>query len=175
MTAKKLRPKDPYFSAANPKDLVAQSKLDLSLVPETAIIAEALAFLEGALKYGRYNWRMAPVKMSVYYSALLRHALKLHAGDLVDSKTFLSHLGYIRCCAGIMIDALHHGTLIDDRPPRGRVDPDIEGYLDHDVVKLVEHLQELFKKEEPKQYTIKDVFTKPKQLRQRRSRGGRRG
>jgi hypothetical protein len=169
MTQKKLRPKDPYFSAVNPKDLVAQSKLDLSLIPETAIIAEALAHLEGALKYGRFNWRMAPVKTSVYYSAMLRHALKFHAGDEVDSKTLIAHLGYIRCCAGIMIDALHHGTLIDDRPPRGRIDPDIEDYLDHDVVKLVEHLQELFKKETPKQYTIQDGFN-PKARSQRRRR-----
>jgi hypothetical protein len=168
MTVKKLKPKDPYFRAVNPKDLVAQSKLDLSLVPETAIIAEALAFLEGALKYGRFNWRMKPVKMSVYYSALMRHGLKLQAGDHVDSKTLISHLGYIRCCAAIMIDALHYGTLIDDRPPRGRVDPDIESYLDHDVVKLVEHLQELFKKEVPKQYTIKDVFQRERRSQRRR-------
>lgn len=165
MTTKKLRPKDPYFNAVNPKDLVAQSKLDLSVVPETAIIAEALAFFEGALKYGRFNWRIKPVKMSVYFSALMRHLLKMHAGDNIDTKTLISHLGYIRCCAGIMIDAAHYGTLVDDRPPRGRLNPDMEEYLDKDVVKLVGHLQSLFRKENPKQYTIQDTFDRRKPKR----------
>lgn len=170
MTTKRLRPKDPYFNAINPKDLVAQSKLDLSVVPETAIIAEALAYFEGALKYGRFNWRMKPVKMSVYYSALMRHLLKMHAGDIKDSKTLIDHLGYVRCCAGIMIDALHHGTLVDDRPPRGRLNPDMERYLDEDVVKIVRGLQHMFRKETPKQYTIQDTFDRRKKRRQRSQR-----
>ena len=170
MTVKKLRPKDPYFKAINPKDLVAQSKLDLSLVPETAIISEALAFLEGALKYGRFNWRMKPVKLSVYYSALMRHLLKLHAGDSLDSKTLIQHLGYVRCCAAIIIDAAFYGTLVDDRPPRGKSNPDIEALLDKDVVNLVEHLQGLFKQETPHQYTIKDTIKKDRRS-QRHIRG----
>ena len=157
---KRLQPKDPYFNAVNPKDLVAQTKLDLSVIPETAIIAEAAAWYEGALKYGRFNYRMRPVKLSVYYSALMRHLLKFHAGKDDDTATFVAHLGYIRCCAGIMIDAMFHGSLIDDRPPRGRLNPDIESVLDKDMVKLVKHLQKLFKSSSPKQYTIKDVFGK---------------
>jgi hypothetical protein len=166
-----VAPKDPYFRAVNPKDLVAQTKLDLSVLPETFIIEVAMAFLEGALKYGRFNWRMAPVKASVYLSAFDRHKLKFMAGEERDKRTGTHHLGYMVCCCAIMYDAGLYGTLIDDRAPRGRNDPDIADLLDNEIPKRIKHLQELFKKDAPKQYTIWDVFQKTK----RRGKGDRRG
>lgn len=165
-------PKDPYFRAVNPKDLIAQGKLDLSLIPETAIIDEALAFYEGAQKYGRFNWRMKRVKMSVYLSALMRHYLKLLGGEKHDRKTMVGHLAYIRCCAGILIDADYYGSLVDDRPPRGIRNPDISRYLDEGVTEVIANLQQLFKRETPKQYTIADVYAKERRS-QRRSRARR--
>jgi len=54
----------------NPKDALAVSKLPLHLVPDTVKLYAALAFAEGAAKYGGYNWRVAGVHASVYRSAL---------------------------------------------------------------------------------------------------------
>lgn len=149
-------PKNPYASI-NPKDILAATKLDFSIVPETMEADVAIAFLEGALKYGRYNWRMKPVKMSVYTSALKRHAAKLHAGEDRDKKTRVKHVAYIMCCAAIINDAAIYGTLIDDRPPRGRLRPDIADYIDN-ARDIIIHLQEMFKNYSPKQYTIADQF-----------------
>ena len=154
-------PKDPYANLTNPKDLVAQMKLDLSVVPETLEIDIALAFLEGALKYGRFNWRMKPVKMSVYVAALKRHLNKLIAGEDCDQATGVKHLSYLMCCAAIMNDAAHYGTLIDDRPPRGRVKTltvnPISAYID-DAQQTVAHLKQMFASHTPHQYTIADIF-----------------
>jgi hypothetical protein len=161
MTKKHLRPKDPYFHLTNPKDLLAQLKLDPTLIPETAIIEEALAWYEGALKYGRYNWRMKRVKVSVYLAAIYRHIFKFIAGDWSDSHTMIAHMAYVRCCAGIIIDAQKYGCLVDDRPPRGK-GFNVESYLDNDIPKVIEHLKHLFRKETPKQYVLGDPYQRPK-------------
>lgn len=177
MTSRTHAPKNPYFVATNPKDLVAQTRLDLSTIPDNYEIELGLAFFEGALKYGRYNWRMAPVKASVYYSAIRRHLLKYMSGEEVDKKTKTHHMAYIGCCAAIIFDATVHGTLVDDRPPRSRRNVPVSSNLDTLVVKRIKHLQTMFKDQTPKQYTIQDRFIAPKQvshiesrLQQRRSR-----
>lgn len=151
-----LGPKIPYQLPDNPKDLVAQTKLDLSLIPETLIVEVGLAFYEGALKYGRYNWRMRPVKASVYLSAADRHILKYKAGEERDPLTGTLHLAYTICCVAIIIDADKYGTLVDDRAPRGRLNPNIAKQMDTEVMKRIKHLKNLFKDEKPKQFTIGD-------------------
>ena len=64
---------DPTY--INPKDATqgSEGRIPLGLFPETARLAGALAFKEGQLKYGQYNYRVAPVSAEVYYSALGRH------------------------------------------------------------------------------------------------------
>ena len=147
-------PKDPYMPV-NPKDILAAGKLPIDLIPETLYADVAIAFLEGALKYGKYNWRARPVMMSVYISAMLRHVMKLHAGEDRDQKTGVKHTAYIMCCAAIINDAEVYGTLTDDRPPRGPNKPDIATYMDN-AKEIIEHLREMFKDENPHQYTIED-------------------
>jgi hypothetical protein len=153
---KTLEAKNPYGLPDNPKDLVGQTKLDLSLIPETFLIELALAFYEGALKYGRFNWRMRPVKASVYLSAFDRHILKYKSGEERDKSTGTHHFGYAGCCIAIMCDAMQYGTLIDDRAPRGRTNPDISAWLDGEVMERVAKLKEIFKDSSPKQFTIQD-------------------
>lgn len=155
-TAELLAPKNPYGLPDNPKDLVGQTKLDLSLIPETLLVEVGLAFYEGALKYGRFNWRMRPVKASVYLSACDRHTLKFKAGEDRDKLTGTHHLAYAICCLSILFDATKYGTMIDDRPPRGRLNPDISAELDSEVMKRIVHLKDLFKNEKPHQFTIQD-------------------
>lgn len=107
-----------HTKPSNPKDAAATDRLDLSLFPDTAVAYGALAFTEGALKYGAYNWRVAGVSASVYVAALRRHVAKWYNGEKVDPKTGVPHLANALACIAILIDAHEVGKLIDDRPPR---------------------------------------------------------
>lgn len=135
----------------NPKDIIGSDKLPLHLVPEAVEAYATLAFLEGALKYGRFNWRIAGVRFSIYLDALERHYKKLKAGEWEDQKTRVPHLASIIACAGIILDARVCGKLVDDRPPSAPV----SALLD-DLSKHVVQLKDLFKDHHPKQYTIED-------------------
>lgn len=105
----------------NPKDRLGVKKPPLSLIPMPALIYEALAFAEGAAKYGEFNWRRKAVRRRVYLEAILRHTLAALAGEDFDADTFkatghkVPHEAKIRACAGIIIDADQVGNLIDDR------------------------------------------------------------
>lgn len=138
--------------ATNPKDAISGSKLPVDLVPDTAIAYMALAFLEGALKYGRYNWRIAGVRWSVYESALQRHRMKLHAGEWADPVTKVPHLASMMACLAILLDAHIQGKLIDDRPPRVA---GFSKFIDM-MTEDVNHLKKVFAEHNPKQYTIFD-------------------
>jgi hypothetical protein len=93
-----------------------RTKLPLSMVPATAIDVESLAFLNGALKYGRANWRACGVRASIYLDAARRHISAWENGEENDAEG-VPHLGSARACMGIIIDAMSCGKLNDDRPP----------------------------------------------------------
>lgn len=131
----------------NPKDRIGSKKLPLDLVPSTLKVYAALAFLEGALKYGAYNWRKSGVRASIYKAALERHLDKYWNGEWADPKTNVPHLASVLACAGIILDAHTASTLTDDRPP---VIP--LSVLIDDSDKQVEHLKEMFKDHNPVQY-----------------------
>jgi hypothetical protein len=135
----------------NPKDAIGSSKLPLGLAPDTIEVEVALAYLEGALKYGRFNWRVAGVRASIYRAALGRHLAKWWNGQAEDPKTRVKHLASIIACAGILLDAELCGKLNDDRPPSAPISDLIDGYEDR-----VKHLKEMFKSHNPKHYTIED-------------------
>lgn len=134
----------------NPKDSVGCTKLPLELIPATALIEEALAFFEGKLKYGAFNYRVVGVRSSIYIAAALRHLLKWANGEERDSNTKVHHLGSARACLGILLDAQAMGRLTDDRPPSN---PSFSFLVD-DAMGAMEHLRNLFRNESPKHYTI---------------------
>ena len=136
----------------NPKDAIGSGKLPMELVPDTIEAEVALAYLEGALKYGRFNWRVAGVRASVYRAALRRHLAKWWNGQDRDPKTRVKHLASIIACAGILLDAELCGMLTDDRPPAVPMDKLID-----EADAMVAHLKALFKDHNPKQYTIEDT------------------
>jgi hypothetical protein len=133
----------------NPKDAIGQTKLPLDLVPDTAIAELATAFLEGASKYGRFNWRVKGVRASIYVSALKRHLAKWYNGENKDKKTKVNHLASVMACAAIILDAEVCGKLNDDRPPMAPASEHIDGLAD-----TVKHIAKLFEDENPYQYTI---------------------
>jgi len=105
----------------NPKERFGDAKPKLHLVPASLAIVTAPAMEEGAAKYGPYNWRTNPVKLTTYISAMERHTMGLKDGEWVDpeSKTGKLHLSGLGACVAIVSDAYACGTLIDDRewPP----------------------------------------------------------
>lgn len=103
----------------NPKDLLGILKPDLSLVPPAAILHEAMAMMDGAKKYGPYNWRDKKVRAMVYLAAGMRHMQQLLDGENFDPKSKVHHAGHARACLGIYLDAMSTGNLIDDRPTKG--------------------------------------------------------
>lgn len=137
--------------ATNPKDRVGSTKLPLDLVPDTIEVYAALAFTEGALKYGAHNWRIAGVRFSIYYAAMKRHMKKLWNGEWEDPKTGVPHLASIIACAGILADASLAGKLTDDRPPSVNLAALIDS-ADGDVARL----KALFAEHNPRHWTIKD-------------------
>ena len=49
----------------NPKDAIGSGKVPMHLWPSTATAVGSIALLNGALKYGRSNWRVAGVRASI--------------------------------------------------------------------------------------------------------------
>lgn len=140
---------------SNPKEIIGSKKLSMSLVPWTLMVCAARAFLEGALKYGRFNWRIAGVSASTYLDAIKRHLAKWENGQNCDPKTRVHHLDNAIACLAIIRDAELYGMLTDDRPPCP--DPDRMAELIDADGALIAHLKYEFRDHASKQYTIADT------------------
>lgn len=136
----------------NPKEAFGDAKVPVGLVPDTALIEMALAFLEGALKYGRYNWRVVGVRASIYNDAMDRHRKKWWNGQDRDPQTRVRELASVMACCAILIDSEICGVLEDDRPPMAPL-----GQLLDINMEVVAHLKDLFKDHHPPQPTIEDT------------------
>lgn len=138
---------------SNPKDIIGSSKLPLHLWPATATAHGSLALMDGALKYGRSNWRKVGVRATIYADAAERHLKAWVEGQDVDPDSGLHPLAHLLACAAILLDAEAAGNLNDDRHYPG-------GY--HALVRdLTPHVERLKAKHAaaghaPTHYTIKD-------------------
>ena len=138
----------------NPKDAIGVRKLPIGLVPSTGVNLAAVAFLEGAMKYGRYNWRVAGVKTSIYYDAAMRHLEKYWNGEECDGETGVPHLASAIACIMIIADAKACGKLNDDRPPVLDVNRQIK-----ELEEIAHNVRTLFADRDPHQWTIQDPAT----------------
>jgi hypothetical protein len=102
----------------NPKDLIGVTKVSLTCVPAVAILHEAHAMMDGAEKYGPYNWRDNAVQARIYIDACKRHIDAWLEGEECASDSGAHHLGHARACLGILLDAQALGNLVDNRPPK---------------------------------------------------------
>jgi hypothetical protein len=109
----------PSTGGINPKDAIGMTKPDLSLVPSALTLHTASAMMDGAAKYGPYNWRANAVLSMVYISAALRHINQYLDGEDVDPISGVHHLGHAAACMAIMLDAQETGNLSDNRPMAG--------------------------------------------------------
>lgn len=102
----------------NPKDAVGVAKAPISTVSAAVMAEVGVAMLEGALKYGRHNYRVSGVRASVYYDAVVnRHLFSWFEGEDLDPDSQLSHI--TKAIAGLTVlrDAMIRGMWVDDRPP----------------------------------------------------------
>lgn len=133
----------------NPKDGIGATKLPLSLVPPVAMAHAALAHLDGACKYGKWNWRIAGVRASIYIDAALRHITAYNEGEEVAADSKVHHLGHAIACLNILLDAASVGKLIDDRPP--------SGYIPPTMATLVEQIKKNHADKSPRHYSIENT------------------
>jgi hypothetical protein len=103
-------------STTNPKDLFGAVKVSTSKLPFAGIAHGAHAMMDGAVKYGPYNWRDKKVIASIYVDAAERHLRGWFEGEETASDSEVHHLGHAIACLSIILDAQENGTLIDDRP-----------------------------------------------------------
>jgi len=103
-------------TTTNPKDLVGVKKISLTSIPSTALLHEARAFMNGAQRYGPFNWRDVPVQARIYVDACLRHLFSWFEGEEYADDSGVHHLGHARACLGILLDAIENHKLVDDRP-----------------------------------------------------------
>lgn len=102
---------------ADPKQAHGEKKPQLHLIPSAAQDEMAKALECGAKKYGERNWLLGDgVNITTYLSAMERHIALIKDGlEDYDPESGAHHLGHVMAGCGIVLDALRHGKLIDNR------------------------------------------------------------
>lgn len=103
----------------NPKDILGMKKVSFTKIPSIGIAHMGMAMMDGARKYGPYNWRSKKVIASIYVDAAIRHWMAWFEGEEVSDDAKVHHLGHAMACGAILLDAQTTGNLIDDRPVVG--------------------------------------------------------
>ena len=101
----------------NPKDALGVRKVPFSTISAPVIAELGVAMLEGAMKYGRHNYRVIGVRGSVYYDAVMRHMLSWWEGENTDPDSGLSHITKAISSLVVLRDGMIQGNWVDDRPP----------------------------------------------------------
>ena len=133
----------------NPKDAIGISKAPMSTVSAAVLMEVGVAMLEGASKYGRHNYRAAGVRASVYYDALMRHAMAWWEGEDLDPDSGMSHVTKAIATLVVLRDAMIQDKFTDDRPPRSA--PFLPALNDKAAALLTKHADK-----RPRHYTIED-------------------
>lgn len=104
--------------SSNPKDVLAreEQRVLFHLIPSPGLVYTALAMMDGARKYGPYNWRDEGVGAGTYISAAQRHIRDWLDGEEEAPDSGTHHLGHAAACLMILMDAKAIGNLKDDRP-----------------------------------------------------------
>ncbi len=102
----------------NPKDAIGIAKVPMSTMSGPVMMEVGLAMMEGALKYGRHNFRDAGVRASVYFDALMRHAWSWWEGEDIDPDSQLNHITKAISTLMVLRDSMITGNWVDDRPPK---------------------------------------------------------
>jgi hypothetical protein len=105
----------------NPKDQVGVKKVPVHVIPAQVIGEIGLALLEGSRKYGSYNYRVAGVRASVYYDAVMaRHMPGWWDGEDTDPDSGICHITKAIASLVVLRDAMMNDNWEDDRPPKAK-------------------------------------------------------
>lgn len=124
-------------TTVNPKDLVGNTKVSISKFPVIGTIMGAMAMMDGAEKYGAYNWRDKEVIASIYIDAAKRHLDCWFEGQETASDSKVHHLGHAIACCAILLDAQAKNKMVDDRP----VDANNLDFLEDILAKMSETIK----------------------------------
>ena len=123
----------------NPKDAVGTKKPRFySGLPANVTKEVSVGMMEGAMKYGRHNYRVAGVRASVYIDATIGHLLDYWEGQDIDPDSDLHHITKAIASLYVLRDAQMRNMCEDDRPPKS----DVEG----DKTRLQAIVNKLFEK-----------------------------
>lgn len=119
----------------NPKDPIGVRKWrQYTAVPTSVIWELGVAMLEGALKYGRHNYRVAGVRASVYVDAAKGHIDSWWEGEDEDEDSRLSHITKAIASLTVLRDAMINNSWVDDRPPvnqgTGKLKADLQNHVE---------------------------------------------
>lgn len=104
---------------SNPKDSVGVKKWrQFFAVPQRVLWEIGVGLLEGAMKYGRFNYRVAGVQASIYIDAAKGHISAWEEGEDIDPDSQLSHITKAICSLIVLRDGMIEGNFTDDRAPR---------------------------------------------------------
>lgn len=124
------------IKASNPKDAIGSHKVPFGTVPQQVVAEVGLALLEGAVKYGRHNYRAIGVRSSVYFDATHRHLGAWWEGQDIDPKSGLHHITKAIASLVVLRDAMIQGKCDDDRPPSA-ADPDWVEKLNAEAARIL--------------------------------------
>lgn len=102
---------------SNPKDAFGSRKVPLHMIPKQVLAGIALGMLEGACKYGAFNYRAVGVRCSTYLAAARRHLDAFEEGQDIDPESGLHHIDKALSSLVVMRDAMLNDMCEDDRPP----------------------------------------------------------
>ena len=77
----------------------------------------SVGMLEGALHYGRHNYRAIGVRASIYYDAARRHLASWWEGEDIDPESGMSHIVKAMTSLLVLRDSMIRQNWVDDRPP----------------------------------------------------------
>lgn len=95
---------------SNPKNALSSQKFSLEAIPPTVLAYLGLAMMEGALKYGKFNWRETGASANVYCYAAIRHIQCFLLGEDIDPDSGIHHLIKAMASLAVISDAV-----IDDK------------------------------------------------------------
>jgi Domain of unknown function (DUF5664) len=131
-------PMPPSTKPSNPKDFAGSKKAPMSTVSALVLAEVGLGMLEGALAYGRHNYRVVGVLASIYYDATIRHLRSWWEGEDIDPKSQLSHITKAITSLVVLRDAMIMEMFTDDRPPRHKDVSKFFADLDARAAELIE-------------------------------------
>ena len=137
----------------NPKDIVGVRKAPMSTVPANVMAEIGVAMLEGSVKYGRHNYRIAGVRMSVYYDGTMRHLMAFWEGEDLDPDSGISHITKAIASLVVLRDAMMQKKVTDDRPPKSA---NFYNTLNANSSDLIDRYAD----KSPRHYTIQDTGLK---------------